>query len=253
VSVPIAATRGVDLHCAAGAAPGFDFTTPENLLKAMAGAGVEHAVLGPIGRWAAVEHEQGTEILREWCARWPGRFSRWATVNPWWSDADLRLEAMLGADVAGIKLAPALQGFSPLHIPLVGPLLAVAERARLPVYVVSGVPVHGEPLQVAELARQFPKITFILGRSGRTDFALDLLPTLRTSSNIVAETAYNGADVISGLVAEFGPQRVVFASDTPFNDMDLEVARLERAGLDEPSRRAVFGDNARRLIAGGVS
>jgi predicted TIM-barrel fold metal-dependent hydrolase len=239
----------VDLHCAAGIAPPFDFAAPEPLLAAMDQAGVRHAVLGPIGRWAAVEHERGTEVMGDWCARWPDRFSRWVTVNPWWSDAVARLNAALGGvGAVGIKLAPAVQGFSPLHLDLVAPLLAVAERNDLPVYVVTGVPVNGEPLQVAELARRFPDVVFVLGRSGRTDFAIDLLPTLRAARNIIAETAYNGAELLRELVAECGPERVVFASDAPFNELDLEVARVERAELTEAELAAVFGANAVRLF-----
>jgi hypothetical protein len=101
---------GVDLHCAAGAAPGFDFTDPERLLSAMDAADIGHAALGPIGHWAAVAHDECGEVLRGWCARWPGRFSRWVTVNPWYPDAATRLAAMITADVTGVKLNPGEQG-----------------------------------------------------------------------------------------------------------------------------------------------
>jgi hypothetical protein len=57
------------------------------------------------------------------------------------------------------------------------------------VYVVTGVPVADEPLQLAELARRFPRVTFVMGRSGRTDFSLDLVPALTSAANLVAETA----------------------------------------------------------------
>lgn len=240
-----------DLHCAVGQAHGFDFTKPDPLLSAMDEAGVAHAVLGPIGRWAAVAHQQGDEVLGGWCARWPERFSRWVTVNPWYSDAATWLGDVLIPEVAGIKLCPAVQGFSLLQASLVEPLLEVAERAAKPVYVVTGIPVASEPFQLTELARRFPAITFIMGRSGRTDFSLDFLPSLRGAENIIAETAYNGAGVITELAEVIGTHRLVFASDAPFNDLDLEVARVNRAQLSPEARRAVFSGTAQLLLTGG--
>jgi len=241
----------IDLHCAVGQAPGFDFRRPDALLLAMDESGVTHAVLGPIGRWAAVSHQEGEQVLAGWCARWPERFSRWVTVNPWYPDAPTRLRAALTPDVTGIKLCPAVQGFSLLQDSLVEPLLEVAERAAKPVYVVTGIPVPSEPFQLAELARRFPAITFVMGRSGRTDFSMDFLPSLCATENIVAETAYNGAGVITELAEAIGTHRLVFASDAPFNDLDLEVARVNRAQLSTEGRRAVFSGTAQRLLAGG--
>ena len=242
----------VDLHCAAGEAPGFDFSAPEPLLEQLDRHGVHRAVLGPIGRWAAVDNEAGEAVLRSWCERWPDRFARWACVNPWWSDAAARLRRSLEEGAAGLKLIPAGQGFSLLQLPLVEPLLAVAAEARKPVYVVTGVPVAAEPLQLAELARRFPDLTFVLGRSGRTDFALDLLPALTAAPNLVAETAYNGSGLIRTIISVVGAHRVAFASDAPFNDVDLELDRVTAADLPVEQASAVLGGTARRLLTGGA-
>ena len=239
----------IDVHCAAGVVPGFDFTAPEPLIAAMEAHGVAHAVLGPIGAWAAVEHERGDDVLREWCRRWPGRFSRWVTVNPWRSDAQDRLVRALDDTAAGLKLIPAVQGFSLLQQALVAPLLDVARGAGVPVYVVTGVPVAAEPFQLTELARRNPDVTFVLGRSGRTDFALDLLPALLAVDNVVAETAYNGPSLIRQLADELPPGRLVFASDAPFNDLDLELDRVERAGLPPDVRSDVLSGAAEHLLS----
>jgi predicted TIM-barrel fold metal-dependent hydrolase len=86
-----------------------------------------------------------------------------------------------------------------------------------------------------------------MGRSGRTDFSLDLLPALAAVPNLIAETAYNGGELVRDLVAALGAERVVFASDAPFNDLDLEIARIQRAGLAPDDLRAVFAGAARWL------
>lgn len=239
----------IDIHCAAGTGPGYQFTEPEPVLAAMDVCGVDRSVLGPIGRWAAVDHADGEAVLRSWCERWPDRFLRWVTVNPWYDDAAQRLAEVIEPAV-GLKLAPALQGFSLLQLPLVRPLLEVAARYGKPVYVVTGVPIAGEPFQVTELARQFPDVVFVMGRSGRTDFSVDLLPALQGASNIIAETAYNGADLIADLVRALGPGRMAFASDQPFNDLDLEIARIGRADLTAAEFTSIYRTTPDLLIGG---
>ena len=86
-----------------------------------------------------------------------------------------------------------------------------------------------------------------MGRSGRTDFALDLLPALQAAPNLVAETAYNSGAFVRELVATLGADRVAYSSDAPFNDMDLEIARVQRAELGADAEATVFAGAARWL------
>lgn len=219
------------------------------LLRALDDGGIERAVVGPVGRWVAVDNEDGNRTLAGWAAAYPDRLAWWATVNPWYGGdrAGAELGRAFTAGASGLKLVPSVQGFGLLS-PLLEPVLDVAEEHGRPVYVVTGVPVASEPLQLAELALRRPGLTFGMGRSGRTDFSLDLLPALTTGPNLVAETAYNGASLIARLVAELGAERVLFSTDVPFNDARLELERVERAGLSDADRAAVLGGTATVLL-----
>lgn len=64
----------------------------------------------------------------------------------------------------------------------------------------------------------------------------------------MAETAYNGASLIAGLVAALGAGRVLFSSDVPFNDLALELERVGQAGLGDADRAAVLGGTAATLL-----
>jgi predicted TIM-barrel fold metal-dependent hydrolase len=97
------------------------------------------------------------------------------------------------------------------------------------------------PLQLAELARRFPETNFIMGRSGRTDFALDLMPAARQAPNIYLETAYNAPGLVDNLIREFGAARVLFASDAPFTNLGLELEKLDRLTASPVERAEVFG------------
>lgn len=242
----------IDAHVAAGELPSLPTLGVDDLLRALDDGGVDRAVVGPVGRWVAVDNEEGNRTLARWAGTHPDRLGWWATVNPWYGDrARAELRRAFDAGACGLKLAPSVQGFGLLS-PLLEPVLDVAEEHGRPVYVVTGVPVASEPLQLAELALRRPGLTFVMGRSGRTDFSLDLLPALTTGPNLVAETAYNGASLIAGLVATLGAGRVLFSSDAPFNDVRLELDRVDRAGLDPTTRAAVLGGTAAALLLEGV-
>lgn len=241
-------TSVVDAHVAAGELPGLPTPGVDDLLRTLDDGGVGRAVLGPVGRWVAVDNTDGNRTLASWCAAHPDRLAHWATVNPWYgSRARDELGRAFAAGARGLKLVPSVQGFGLLS-PLLEPVLDVAEEHGRPVYVVTGVPVASEPLQLAELALRRPGLTFVMGRSGRTDFSLDLMPALTTGPNLVAETAYNGASLIAGMVAALGAGRVLFSSDVPFNDLGLELDRVGRAGLADADRAAVLGGTAAALL-----
>jgi uncharacterized protein len=244
-------TSVVDAHVAAGELPHLPALGVDDLLRTLDHGGVERGVLAPVGRWVAVDNAEGNDTLLGWAAAHPDRLAAWATVNPWYGErACAELRRAFEAGACGLKLAPSVQGFG-LLTPVLEPVLDVAEEYGRPVYVVTGVPVAAEPLQLAELALRRPGLTFVMGRSGRTDFSLDLMPALTTGPNLVAETAYNGASLIAGLVETLGAGRVLFSSDVPLNDLALELERVERAGLSDADRAAVLGGTATALLLAG--
>lgn len=242
-----------DLHISIGEDAYSRLLSPQEILERMDTAGIETAVLGPMGRWAAVDNQEGNDTLLGWRERHHGRFEVWATVNAWFgARAASELRRAFDKGCIGWKIMPSTQGHG-LLTPLLDPLLDIAAEFARPVYVVTGVPVVSEPLQLGELARRRPDVLFIMGRSGRTDFSLDLFPALEGNPNVLAETAYNGPGVIRDMVAKLGPGRVLFASDAPMNDIPLEVKRVRNSGLSEAELAAVLHENLAALIKRGTS
>ncbi|WDZ82651.1 amidohydrolase family protein [Micromonospora cathayae] len=225
-------------------------TDVDALLRLLDTHGVRRAVLGPVGRWVAVDNREGNETIAAAVRHHPDRLAGWAAANPWYGVRAVDdLRRALDDGLVGLKLAPAQQGF-PLLSPLVDGLLHEVAQRAVPVYVVTGIPVAAEPFQLTELARRWPTVPFVMGRSGRTDFALDLVPALSGAANLVAETAYNGPGHLRRVAEAIGVDRMLFASDLPANDLGLELARVDDAGFDEPARAQVLGAVAARLFAG---
>jgi predicted TIM-barrel fold metal-dependent hydrolase len=214
---------------------------PGRLVAEMDEQEVRQAAIAPADRWLAVDNREGNDSLGAWLRQWPDRFWGYAAANPWFGARALdELERALGAGLIGLKLHPARQGYMLLE-PIVEPLVALAGRRGVPVYVVTGVPVASLPLQLAELARRHPEANFIMGRSGRTDFALDLLPAARQAPNLFLETAYNAPGLVEAMLREFGASRVLFASDAPFTNLALEIRKLDRLQAGPAERAALFG------------
>jgi predicted TIM-barrel fold metal-dependent hydrolase len=212
---------------------------------------VTRAVVGPADRQLAVANREGNDLVLAACAAHGDRLTGFATVNPWFGDEALaELRRAVEAGLRGLILHPQLQGFVLLD-PVADPVVALAGELGLPVYVHTGTPVSALPLQLTALARRHPDVTFVMGQMGHTDFWIDAIPAALGAPNVYGEISYKQPHVIEDAVAALGPERVLFGSDAPRNDLGLEVQKFFAADLDEHARRLVGGENLLRLLGEG--
>ena len=219
----------------------------DELLRAMDGAGIEWAVIGPADHHIAVSNRAGNDLVADAVNRHPDRFVGTVTVNPWYLAAALEeLDRGLALGLVGLQIHPALQGIQPLdrHV---DDLVAHAVAAGEAIYIHTGTPIVGHPFQVAELALRHPSGRFVMGHSGHSDFWIDVLPAALSAPNIWLETSYKSPHVIDEYVAALGPERVLFGSDAPRNDMALELAKVLGANLNQAHLEAVTSATARDL------
>ena len=148
---------------------------------------MHRALVGMGERWLAVDNREGNDTILRWVRSWPDRFVGYATANPWYGARSVaELDRALSAGLSAIKLHPARQGFVLLE-PVVRPILDLAAERGVMVYVVTGVAVASMPLQLGELAKQYPTVPFIMGRSGRGDYGLmDLIHITRAGDHVRA-------------------------------------------------------------------
>jgi predicted TIM-barrel fold metal-dependent hydrolase len=144
------------------------------------------------------------------------------------------------AGARALKLDPGLQGFD-LTDGLADPLLEFAAASAWPVYVRTGTPPYGSPLQLAWLANQHPDAWFVMGKSGATDFSADGPAALAAAPNLVADSAYVDWPTRFARTSVPAGDRVVLTTDAPFADASVELARVTEAGLDDDVREAVLG------------
>jgi predicted TIM-barrel fold metal-dependent hydrolase len=240
-----------DAHATIGANRDVELDARE-LIELMDANGVGGALISPAERFVAVRNREGNVAVAAAARASGGRLRPYAVANPWrGAEAlDILTEAAdLGA--SALKLDPALQGFDLLD-GQVEPLLDAAQARGWPVYIRTGTPPHALPLPVAVLGRRFPQVTFVLGRSGATDFALDVIPALRSAPNLLADSAATFWEVgLAPIAADptLGAQRIVFSSNVPFGSIHSEIQNVEALRLPGDDRAMVLGGTITRLLA----
>jgi predicted TIM-barrel fold metal-dependent hydrolase len=221
----------------------------DELLATMDELGIERALVAPPEPLVPVRNRDGNELVAAAAASSGGKLLAYAVATPWLAAAaveELRRAHDQGA--VALRLDPALQGFDLLD-GLVDPLVAFAAAAHWPVYVRTGTPPHALPLQVAWLAARYPETAFVLGKSGATDFSHDGPATLAAAANVLADSAWvEWPTALAASDPERWGARVVFTTDAPFADAEVELARVVEAPAPAPVREAILGGTFARLL-----
>ncbi|OZM73037.1 amidohydrolase [Amycolatopsis antarctica] len=216
------------------------------LMSTMDELGIDRALVAPDERCTAYANDEGNARTAAAASGSDGRLLPYAVASPWrGADALASLERARADGAVALAVDPVLQGFDLLD-GLVDPLLRFASAHGWPVYVRTGTPPSALPLPLASLARRWPDIAFLMGRSGATDFWIDAAPALRYARNLYADTCYAPWDTVLAEFArdpEIGTGRVFFSTDAPYTVPAAELRRV----LDWP-----IGDGPRAAVLGGT-
>ncbi len=227
-------------------------------------AGVETGFFIAIG--------EDNEELAEFVRLNPARFQAWGSVvDPTAPEAAAVVRRFRGGGLRGLKLYPPTQRFSASDR-AVYPVYEAAAEQGLPVLFHFGITVapiydlrYADPLHLSAAARDFPEITFGIAHCG-AGFLREALFLAYHTENIWVDTSGTnnwrdftpGApgldEVFRDLLRTYGPQRIMFGTDSSLpreyregilREQQEVFARLE---VTEENRAAIFGGNARRLF-----
>ncbi len=237
----------VDGHATVGPNRDVDLSAAA-LVESMDRLGIDVALVSPPEPLLPVRNREGNELVAAASAASDGRLLPYAVASPWLgAEAVEELRRARDGGARALKLDPALQGFD-LHDGLADPLIEFAGSTGWPVYVRTGTPPHGLPLQLAWLANRHPDVWFLMGKSGATDFSADGPTALGTAPNLLADSAHVEWPTRLARLDPAAGRRVVFTTDAPFADAELELARVVEAGLDEAVLTAVLGGTLTTLL-----
>lgn len=209
--------------------------------------------------------------LAEFCALNPRRFFGWGSLaDPLHPDAPRILARFPEWGLRGLKLYPPTQRFHASDRTMF-PVYEKAAELGIPVLFHFGITVaplydltYANPLNLSAAVKQFPEVTFGIAHFGAGFLRETLMLAYHTDNVFVDTSGTNNwrtyvpgnpslESVFADAVRAFGPQRVVFGTDTatgPYRGHILQEHReiLERLGLSAEEQAMVLGGNARRLF-----
>ena len=240
----------------------------EALVAEMVAAGVSHAVVH-------AEYEYGdpaddmNEAVAALVARDPERFSGYGTVSlsPMRTMRAVRQvarSAELG--LRGINIQPSFFGMPIDHAQLY-PVYAKACELGLAVGVHTGInytshlPIkHDHPLQLDQVACDFPDLTLIACHAG-WPWAAEMVAVARKHPKVYLEfgglapkyvgAAGTGWDVVFRFMNSLLAGQVLFGTDWPVFPMDRALAEWRGLGLKPAALDGLLGGNASRLLGRG--
>ncbi len=145
-----------------------DGDNPENWLKIPEMYGVKKFYLyGHYNIYREKSVQADNDRLARITKKYPETFTPVASVWPQ-AEQDSVTEVLRCIEELNFKLLkfhPWIQGFSLAH-PTMKKICDIAGQNKVPIIFHDGTPCYSLPEQIAGLARQFPKTTFILGHGG---------------------------------------------------------------------------------------
>jgi len=213
------------------------------------------------------------ETLRRFAVKHPDRFFAFTFVNPWEAGGEKVLEKdILHRGFRGLKLYPSIQGFH-AYDERAYPVYERAEALGIPVLFHFGVTLDyrsdlrfSNPLDLHPVARDFPGASFIVAHAG-AGFFRETLFLAYHCANVFVDTSGSGTwmrympkpltrhEVIERLLAVFGPDRILFGSDSRhasegYRHWLLEEHRqiLESLRVPDDDQRKILGRNMARLL-----
>jgi predicted TIM-barrel fold metal-dependent hydrolase len=227
---------------------------PEDLRLRMSRAGIARSVLLPLAKGCG-----DVPGLNDWVSSVSGEgLIAFGAVHPLMEDLEPELDRLAAAGVRGVKMMPLLQEFYP-DDPRMGRFYeAVIERRMLLVTHAGRDPlnrpeVYGTPERFARTIECYPDLCLELAHLGGLrmwdDVRKYLLPA---GGRVCFDTAYvsfyMSPKEIAELIADIGPERVLFGSDYPWEDPGRAAHIIMGLGFSEDELEAILWKNAARLL-----
>jgi predicted TIM-barrel fold metal-dependent hydrolase len=174
-------------------------------------------------------------------------------IDPWQRDAPASLlRALDDYGLSALYLNPWEENFR-ADLEMLDPLIEVAGLRGVPVLVATGYPWRSEALQVVKLALRSPSVPIVMTNGGQINITglgqADATLAMQQAPNLYIDTAgVYRQDFIEETVEEFGGERVLYGSGSPYFDQRYEIKRISFAKVDASTRSLMESGNAKRLL-----
>ncbi len=183
------------------------------------------------------------------------------SVHPDGEDALQELERIKALGLYGIKLHPDYQHFYADEERLF-PIYKKCGELGLPIIFHAGVDpvcpedVHCTPKMASKILEKFPDTTMIMAHLGANAMWDDVENILAGNfENLWLDTALVGSyvneDQLYRIIEKQGADKILLASDCPWDTTDITIEKIKRLHLPEQDEKNIFAKNAERLLKVG--
>lgn len=227
--------------------------TADDLIRSMNEHGINKALTYPpvtSSSISAHEQKKANEFVANQVRRYPERLFGFAVINPrTGKTASGELTRCLKAGLRGLKLWP-WGDFNP-NAEYVYPLIETCEKFHAPVAIhTDPLDPRCHPLVVADIAAEFPKVTFIHAHMTDPISSLQMIRAATKCKNMVLETSVcSSVSYIEDAITKIGPKRIVWGTDWPFfNAFEIELAKIAVLKASKEEKRLIMGANISRIL-----
>jgi len=227
--------------------------TPSGLLAHMDECGVDRSVVV-----AVTTKPDQCRSVNKWFASLAGeRLIPFGSIHPHLEDLEDEVERVVGSGMPGLKVHAHFQGFA-LDDPRFLRMLELIDN-RLVLLFHAGdeiAPmdrVETTPARLLRLHEQFPEQRMILAHMGAYD-QWDEAEEHLVGRDIYLDASYTfdlcPDERIERMMRAHGLEKVVWGSDFPWQSQCQCMAGMERLGLSDEEKQAVYSRNFMRLLNG---
>lgn len=231
----------IDFHTHSGVS--FDKLTFGELREKMQQNGVERAVIFPSTQESYQKLMQKNSETLENAGKF---FIPFLRFNPKIINKEEFEELQKG--FYGFKLHPRGENFDPLDKSLEGIFYAI-EKTRKPVIIHSRKEnnINTDPDRIIELAKLYPKINFVFAHfANDSDVFFSKISEFKNA--YVDTSVVSSPFIIERRVKEITSKKIVFGSDYPFSDQEIELLKVKKAKISEMEKEDILYGNAKKLL-----
>ena len=172
-----------------------------------------------------------------------GRLAALYRANPLLKgEAERVNEALIEGGFVGVQLDPTNDGYV-INGSTAKQVIGIAGKHEVPVYIHSGDSIFCPPEYVADLASSFENVNFVTNKSARAPRAAQICGNLFLMTHPFPTIAFQ-----RGRTEVFDLDRLIFASESPIGNLDVEMKAVELAGLEKTTREKLLGGNLLRIL-----
>jgi predicted TIM-barrel fold metal-dependent hydrolase len=228
----------------------------EDMLQSMDDAGVDGVVTFAIGIGEPSDYRETNQYIADTMKKHPDRIHGFMRLSPGNGPKDTLqvLEEGVKLGLKGIKIHPLIEHCPANDKEKVYPLMEAAQHHGLTVLFHCGLGEDASPKRIGEVAKDFPKLSIIMGHSGLVEGVRDVVEIAKKCENVHMDSSGVGwLPFFCESIVWAGPDRVLYGSDHPFNPMDWEIEKIVKHAqrhlkLKIEDLRLIMSGNIKRLL-----